>query len=368
MAEIPSPLPPKTVFRGEAPSEERSPLVVLALQFFVIPLLIVLFCVCLFFIFRWLTFERRDVNDYLSALNTKSASSRQEAAFALLNYIQEAKRWQSLSDLNDRLRFDRGKFLRENPEFVPKLIVLFKESRGRDPKVVQYISQVLSLVGGPEASDALLETLKEGGPAEQDIFVMIALGKLRDTRAVPLVLERMENSDTGVKYAALFSLGFFDDPRAVDALKRALNDPDPLADWNAAFSLARQSASKGGQGGGANEAAVPALRRLLDAEFVQRVAAGGRLAPPNGAERPGEADGAKGPLLNQAQIELYRIRAVQLLGVFLNDSLRADLQKVADGDPQLGVRQAAIDVLRGVDTRGTTANAVDGMIEFQTKQ
>ncbi len=44
-----------------------------------------------------------------------------------------------------------------------------------------------------------------------------ALGKLRDTRAVPLVLERMENSDSGVKYAALFSLGFFDDARAVDA-------------------------------------------------------------------------------------------------------------------------------------------------------
>src|SRR6185295_4517585 len=133
MAEIPSPLPPKTVFRGEEPTEERSPLVVLALQFFVIPLLIVLFCVGLYFIFRWLTYERRDVNDYLSALNAKSASSRQEAAFALLNYIQEAKRWQSLSDLNDQLRFDREKFLKENPAFVEKLIAQFKEARGRDP-------------------------------------------------------------------------------------------------------------------------------------------------------------------------------------------------------------------------------------------
>jgi len=333
MAEIPSPLPPKTVFRGEEPSEERSPLVVLVLQFFVIPLLIVLFCVSLYFIFRWLTYERRDVNDYLGALNAQSASSRQEAASALLNYIQEAKRWQSLSDLNDQLRFDREKFLRENPEFVPKLIEAFKEARGKDPKVVQYISQVLSLVGGPEASDALLETLKEGGSANQDIFVMIALGKLRDVRGVPLILERLDNSDPGVKYAALFSLGFFQEPNAVAALKRALNDPDPLADWNAAFSLARVSAAKGSE---RREEAVPVLKRLLDPEFVQRIAAG----------RPGEG-GSRGPVLSEAQVELYRVRGVQLLGIFLNDRLRVDLQKVADHDPQLGVRQAAIDVLRG---------------------
>ncbi len=351
MAEIPSPLPPKTVFRGEEPSGERSPLVVLALQFFVIPLLIVLFCVGLYFIFRWLTFERRDVNDYLGALSAKSASSRQEAAFALLNYIQEAKRWQSLSDLNDRLRFDREKFLGENPEFVPKLIELFNEARGRDPKVVQYVSQVLSLVGGPEASVTLLETLKQGGPAEQDIFVMIALGKMREARAVPLILNRVESDDAGVKYAALFSLGFFDDTSAVEALKRALNDPDPLADWNAAFSLARESGAKDGQGSIMHGEAVPVLKRLLDPEFVGRVA----------ARESARGGGSKGPMLSQAQIELYRIRAVQLLGIFLDDNLRADLQKVADRDPQLGVRQAAIDVLRG---RRTPAEGMD----FPVKQ
>jgi HEAT repeat protein len=351
MAEIPSPLPPKSVFKGEEPSEERSPLVVLALQFFVIPLLIVLFCVCLYFIFRWLTYERRDINDYLSALNAKSPSSRQEAAFALLNYIQEAKRWQSLSDLNDQLRFDREKFLRENPEFVPKLIETFKSARGSDPKVAQYVSQVLSLVGGPEASEVLLETLKEGGPAEQEIFVMIALGKLREARAVPLILERIDSSDAGVKYAALFALGFFDDERAVRALKQALNNPDSLATWNAAFSLARQS-------GGAvkHREAVPVLKRLLDGEFVRKVAAGMAGAPED-----------QRPVLDPAQIELYRIRAVQLLGIFLGDdaSLKADLQKVAENDPQLGVRQAAIDVLRGqTDTRGMTARDMD----FTAKQ
>lgn len=310
-------------------------MVVLALQFFVIPLLIVLFCVCLYFIFRWLTFERRDVNDYLSALHGKSPSSRQEAAFALLNYIQEAKRWQSLSDLNDRLRFDREKFLRENPEFVGKLVESFGAARGSDPKVTQYLSQVLSLVGGPEASDALLDALREGGPPEQDIYVMIGLGKLRDVRAVPEILKRLEGDDPGVRYAALFSLGFFQEPAAVVALKRSLHDPDPLAGWNAAFSLARMSAPSDAE---KHPEAVQVLRRLLDSEFVQRVGAGS-----GGADR--------GPLLSQVQMELYRIRAVQLLGIYLNEDpnnpLRVDLKKVADQDPQLSVRQAAIDVLGG---------------------
>jgi len=355
MAEIPSPLPPKTVFRGEEPTEERSPLVVLALQFFVIPLLIVVFCVCLYFIFRWLTYERRDVNDYLSALNAPSVSSRQEAAFALLNYIQEAKRWQSLSDLNDQLRFDRQKFLRENPEFAPKLIALFKDARGKDPKVLQYLSQVLSLVGGPEASEALLETLKEGGSPEQDIFVMIALGKLGDGRAVPLILERLNSSDPGVRYAALFSLGFFPEPESVKALNQGLNDPDPLAGWNAAFSLARLSGAKNAP---RHREAVPVLKRLLDYGFVQRIA-GGATPAQNALGKPVE-EGNRGPILSQAQVELYRIRAVQLLGIFLDDSLRVDLQKVAENDPQLGVRQAAIDVLRG---RSKASDEAD----FQTK-
>jgi HEAT repeat protein len=150
-----------------------------------------------------------------------------------------------------------------------------------------------------------------------------------DERAIPLLIERESSGDSGVKYAALFALGFFDDPRAIDALKKGLSDPDPLAEWNAAFSLARLS----GRSGRPHAEAVPILKRLLDLDFVRRVAAS-----------------QKGAVLSEEQIELYRIRAVQLLGIFLDDALRSELGKTAQGDPQLGVRQAAIDVLNGRKT------------------
>ena len=86
--------------------EPVNPLVKLAVQFFVIPMAIVVLCVGLVFIFRWLTWEKRDISAYLSALSsgTRSSSQKEQDALKLLNYIQDAKRWQGIYDVTEQLR------------------------------------------------------------------------------------------------------------------------------------------------------------------------------------------------------------------------------------------------------------------------
>src|SRR5262245_55713630 len=98
--------------------EPVNPLVRLATQFFIIPLAIVIFCVFRVFVCRRLTWEKRDLSAYLTALSstTRSSTQKEQDALKMLNYIQESKRWQSIYDVTEQLRLNREKFLQDNPE------------------------------------------------------------------------------------------------------------------------------------------------------------------------------------------------------------------------------------------------------------
>ena len=296
---------------------------------------IVIFCVALVFIFRWLTREQQDIHAYLSALNsdTRPTAKKEQDALKLLTYIQESKRWQSIYDVTQQLQFNRKAFLAQNPEFPAKVARAFQRSKESDHRLRQYLVQVLGLVGGEEAVSVLLEALKDTD-SEIVIHSMISLGRLEETRALPPLVEISQSSDRGLRQTAIFVLGNFHDPTALERCAQALDDSDPLVQWNAAFALARQKDAR----------SVPILERLLDGDYVDRVAK--NYMPTRSPEKNQSSHSLA--TFQPERLEQYRATAIQLLGKFKDASLRKELERVASSDKQLKVRQAAIETLKSI--------------------
>jgi HEAT repeat protein len=303
------------------PPEEKSRFATLAVQLVVIPLAVVLFCVALAGLFVWLTSERKGLDDYLNALRASSGERRSQQAQFLLNYIQDAKRWQGIFDVTAQISADREKFLAANPRAVAGIVQVFEESKGRDAKTRRYLALVLGLLGGREAVPALRIGLRDSD-AETVKNCLWALGRIGDEDSILPVIELTHSDESAVRLMAVYVLGSMNDPQARRVLEASLNDPDELVKWNAAFGLA----SKG------NPAAWEVLVRLLDKEYVDRVT---QLMERESRPLP-------------ENVSRYRAAAVVWLAKL--DAARAAplLEKMSGSEPDLLVRNAAIQQLNNL--------------------
>jgi len=305
----------------QQPADEKSRFATLMVQLAVIPLVVVLFCVAVAGLFMWLTSERKGLDDYLNALRANSGEQRSQQAQYLLNYIQNAKRWQGIFDVTAQISADRGQFLAKNPHAVTEIVQVFEESKGQDPKTRRYLALVLGLLGGPEAVDALREGLDDGDP-ETVKNCLWALGRNGDEHSVPRVIELTRSDESSVRLMAVYVLGSLNSPQAHGVLVASLNDPNELVKWNAAFGLAKSS----------DPAAWDVLVRLLDKEYVDRVTQSMQQE-----DRP-----------LAGNISRYRAAAVAWLVKLDPAKARPLLEKMSSSEPDLQVRNAAIQQLNNL--------------------
>lgn len=300
---------------GAARSDDQRPAWLhVMVQFFVVPMLIVALCVGLVVIFRWMTFERREVKSYLAALR---ASPNEQGARGLLNYIEESKRWQGIFDMTQELGARRAELLREDSELGRKLLIVFQEAGTRgDWRVRQYLALVLGLVGDAAAVPALLEAAEPRAQDNQDgthIAAMKALAMIGDERAVPVLVRLLKNSDRAARLTAAWALGSFAGGEAIGALRVALGDEDQFVRWNAALAMGRQRQAE----------AVPMLEQLADADYLA----------------------GRAPLATAPERGDYRVAAIRLLAQFGIAKHDGMFEKMGRTDADYRVRQAAIDAL-----------------------
>lgn len=289
--------------------EEKSRPVTLLVQLVVIPLAVVAFCVALGGLFMWLTSERKDFDDYVRALQASSGAQRGQQAQYLLHYIQESKRWQGIFDVTAQMSADREQFLAKNPAAVAQLTQIFEDSAGQDAKTRRYLALVLGLLGDEQSLPALRRGLDDSD-ADTVKNCLWALARMRDNESAPAIVTLTRHDEASVRLMAVYALGFLDGPRL--ALVAALNDPDELVRWNAAFALANR-----GDAAGRDQ-----LVKLLDKEYVDRFT---QVTPQNR--------------------QRYRVAAVRWLARLGETSA---LQTVSRQDPDLQVRNAAIQQLNDV--------------------
>ena len=294
-------------------------------QFFVIPLVIVLVCAGLFAGLRWMTADQSSPRELLREIRGGNETHRGQAAYQLSMLLRsgDAKAVEAL---------------RKDPGFVPELLRIHREAKGRNPELRRYLTAVLLVLQDPRSLNDLLEAV-EDPDRDTRCYAITALGGLGDPAATGPLLERLRaDEDPGVRLFAAFVLGKFESAAIVPALTKALDDPADEVRWNAALVLA----AKGDRAG------LGVLERMLDREYLKGVKVSGTV------ETSGLLGSAPEPIggMSDAQADqalLSALRAVEKLGA---PEAAGSVGRLAGKDPNPKVREAAAGVLARLKAGG----------------
>lgn len=276
----------------EEPDEETSALRSF-MGLFVVPLLVVLACVAVFIGFGWIAYDQSSSQDYVNDLSHWSKPRRSQAAYELAKIL-----------VADPTALD------DTPGVKAQVRQIFATAENDDMK--HYLALVLGFTRDPEAVPLLLESL-EDGVGELRIYSLWALGTIGDRRALEPMLAAASDSDPGIRKTAAFALGALGDPAALPRLEVLLEDTVADVRWNAALAMARLSDASG----------LGVLEEMLDRDLSAQV-----------------------PGITPEQQEDAMIEAVKALGDLDHPAIGGLLERLAEEDPSLKVRQAAIEVMR----------------------
>ncbi len=273
--------------------EERKPTSLLVAQFFLFPLIIIAICVGVFLLFGYFTFDQRTPREQLRIIQSGS----------------ESQRWLAAVELSNQVKDKKGKL---DPQFVDDVITAYRKSHGGDRRLEQYLALTIGRVGDKRGVEPLLEAL-ENGDTDSQIYNLWALGLIGDNSAVPGVLKQLKHEDPSVRKYAAFVLGAIKDPSASHDLQVALNDVKEDVRWNAAMALARMNDDSG----------ADLLVKLTDRTYVDKLA---EMTPEQRTE--------------------LTVSAVQCLALLKFQPAREKLVALSKNDPNLLVRDAAMEALK----------------------
>tara|TARA_B100000315_G_scaffold222236_1_gene226163 strand:- start:6536 stop:7507 length:972 start_codon:yes stop_codon:yes gene_type:complete len=298
--------------RDDAQDGEARSVPALAVQFFIIPLAVVVAVVSVYGGFRWLVDDVRTPQEYLNDVRAGGRERRWPAAFEL-----------------SRLMADPEVQAAE-PTLGPALVRAFVESEGDDPRVRRYLAMAVGQLLAPPADAGASLVAALGDPeSETRISVIWALGSLGDTSVVPELAKMYASDDAGVRKITVYALGALSGDAQIDTLRTALNDTAPDVQWNAAVALARHGNAEGGT----------VLGRMLDRAYVERIAEPAAGVGIDEIDRVGD-------------VMISGLNAVAALGA---EGLRESVAQLSRDDESLRVRQAAIEALAALDAAAAEA-------------
>ena len=289
---------------GQVSEEQSVP--ALAVQFFLIPLAVVVAVVLLYGGFRWLLNDERTPQEYLSDIRVGGRERRWPAAFELSRLMADPEVPAS------------------EPSLGPALVTAFVESENDDPRVRRYLAMAVGqLTQPPEDAGASLVDALDDPETETRISVIWALGSLGDSSVIPELAGMYASDDAGIRKMTVYALGALPGDEQIATLRTALNDSVPDVQWNAAVALARHGNTQG----------VGILGRMLDREYVERVAEPTMGVGSDEVDRVGE-------------VMITGLNAIAALNAI---SFRDSVLQLSRQDESLRVRQAAIEALAAFD-------------------
>ena len=294
----------KLVEREAAARNKLAAAPAIAVQFFLIPLLVVGATVLVYFGFRSLLTEDRSAEEYLTDIRSGGSNRRWPAAYEL-----------------SRLMADPEFVKREEAKLAPELTKAFAESKNDDPRVRQYLALTLGRLTPPipaEARQLLIEALNDQD-SQTRISAIWALGLTGDATAASDIERQYQSDDPGVRKMAVYALGSMPIGVGNETLVTALEDPQADVQWNAAIALARHGRHEG----------VPVLRRMLDRAYVER----------NVTRQPQ-------PREEVDPVGDVMISGLRAIGALKESTLSEQVKVLSTDDQSLKVRQAAIETLK----------------------
>lgn len=259
---------------------------------------IVLLALALYFAASALTRETSSADVYLESIKTAGGNRRWQAAYELSSLLE------------------RGE-AKVQPGTAEKALQAFKDARAdSDPRIRRYLALALGRLEDHKAVDELADAVKDPD-AETRIYSALALGRIADRRATPALTAALSDEDAGVRKASAYALGNLMDPASGDPLRDALHDGEVDVTWNAAVALARMGDPSGAE----------VLRSMVDRDFV---------------ERASQSEDA-------ASRAAVIVTGIHALAMIEDKEAIPALRKLANGDRDLQVRQAALEALQKID-------------------
>jgi len=302
----------------------RNPLVAapaLAVQFFLIPLVVIGVTVLVYVGFRSLLVDDRTPQEYLTEIRGGGANRQWPAAYELSRLMSDPR-------------------VRANRALAPALVAAFEDARDGDPRVRRYLALAIGRLDPPLPADAvaaLVKALDDPGADwqpdwfsrfngwtgidinEARITTIWALGSSGDPTVVPRLQPLYESPDAGVRKMVVYALGALPGEAQLATLRTALDDQAPDVRWNAAIGLARHD----------NHEGMPVLRQMLDRTYVEQM-----------VTREVRLDADTDPV---SDVILGGLRAIAALK---DPSLRPSIEELSRQDRSMKVRQAALEALK----------------------
>ena len=196
-------------------------------SFFLIPLMITIFGVLFFFLFKMLTYEKQDPYHLLN--NIKSGSL--------------TKRWQSAYELSN-LMTDPDK-IPDDPLFFNQMLTMYEKSIHDDSKVRTYLALAMGQTENPLFGEVLINGLNDND-LDNRIAAIKSLGSIKYKPAVKIINDIvLSDNDQRLRLASIISLGQIKDSSSVNILVDVLDDEEANLRWDAAISLTKIGSLEG---------------------------------------------------------------------------------------------------------------------------
>jgi HEAT repeat protein len=289
----------------ERETATRNPLVAapaLAVQFFLIPLVVVGIAITVYVGLRSLLANDRSATDYLAEVRNGSSDRRWPAAYELSRMMSDPK-----------VRADRT--------LGPALVKAFEAAQNDDPRVKRYLALAIGRMDPPLPAEAVVDLTKtlDAADGETRISAIWALGSSGDPSVVPTLVPLYDSPDQGIRKMVVYALGALPGDAQIPTLRKALQDEQPDVRWNAAVALARKGRHEG----------VNVLRQMLDRQYVEQT-----------VKRDVRQDEDQDPI---ADVMIGGLRAAAMLK---DDALKPSVTTLSQQDRSMRVRQAALEALK----------------------
>jgi HEAT repeat protein len=289
----------------ERENATQNPLVAapaLAVQFFLIPLVVVGITVSVYVGFRTLLANDRTPQEYLSEVRNGGSDRRWPAAYELSRLMGDPK-----------VRADRT--------LAPALVKAFEAAKDDDPHVRQYLALAIGRLDPPLPPDAIadLKNALASTDGESRVSAIWALGSSGDASVVATLQPLAASEDKGIRKMVVYALGALPGTAQVATLRAALQDVEPDVRWNAAVALSRKG----------NHDGVAVLRQMMDRQYVEQA-----------VKRDVRQDEDRDPI---ADVMISGLRAAATLK---DEGLRPSVTNLSLQDRSMKVRQAALEALK----------------------
>jgi len=210
-------------------------------SFFLVPLMITIFGVLFFFLFKMLTYESRNPHDLLNNIKSGSLTKRWQSAYELSNLMSDPEKVPSDELFNNQME------------------MMYEKSIHDDHRVRTY----LALAMGQTMNKGFCSLLNSGVSdsfLDNRIAAIKSMGSLECSDFIDTINDLVtSNEDDQIRLAAVISAGQILNSSSINYLKNVLDDEEPNIRWDAAISLAKLN-DKSGYG---------ILRNLLTIEYYQ---------------------------------------------------------------------------------------------------